>query len=104
MEDFKKDLSKLNEDGGLVKNLLCFDKMITPTLIRILFFLGIGFSVFIGFSFIIRGMNAYFGGGLLVLMGIIILIISPILIRVYCELMIVIFKIHESLLEIRNKQ
>lgn len=98
MEDIKEI-----QDKGFVKTFLSFDKMITPAIIKIIFYIGLVISVLGSIGMIIYGMNAYYGGGVQVLIGILSLIFSPIIVRVYCELLIIIFKIHESLVEIKNK-
>lgn len=76
---------------------LSFNKMLTPTLIKIIFFVGCGISVLAGLGIIISGMNAYDGGGFMVLLGLIVIVVGPFLTRVYCELLIVLFKMHENL-------
>ncbi|GAU75681.1 DUF4282 domain-containing protein [Fusibacter sp. 3D3] len=106
MEDMKKDFDDVKKElqkEGLVKTFLSFDKMITPTLIKIIFYIGILLSTLTGLSMILSGMRSHFGGGIQVLLGLLTLVISPIVVRVYCELLIVIFKIHDSLNEIKNK-
>ena len=99
MEGMKDDL-KENLGGG---KFFSFDKMITPAIIKIIFIIGIIFTTLSGLGFIISGIGAYYGGGIRVFSGLIILILGPILVRVYCELMIVVFKIHESLEAIRRR-
>lgn len=72
-----------------------FDNMITPTIIKILFWIGVGASL-------LTGLIIMFAGGFAVILGLIWLVLGPVLVRVYCELLIVIFKIHESLVAIRR--
>jgi hypothetical protein len=78
-----------------MEDLLAFRKMITPFLIQILFWLGI-------LAVVIGGLVALVGGA--PLQGLGMLIFGPIIVRVYCELTIVIFKIHEALETIRDNQ
>ena len=66
-----------------------FDKMITPSIIKILFWIGTIFSV-------ITGLVMMFQGGFAVITGLFTIVLGPIATRVYCELLIVIFKIHRS--------
>lgn len=70
--------------------------MLTPTIIQIVFWIGVGFSVLTGLMSIITGLSR-FGSGFQVLFGLIFIIIGPLIVRIYCELLIVIFKMHESL-------
>ncbi len=99
MDDLKRDLEENFRKG----TFLNFDKMITPAIIKIIFIIGIALTTIIGLSMVIRGAGAYFGGGLLVIFGLLTIILGPIFVRINCELMIVLFKIHESLEEIRRK-
>lgn len=91
-----------------LRSLLNFDKMITPTIIKILFYIGLVLSVIAGlvvfFSGIATAINqenflpalgGLLGGPLAIIVGVLIA-------RVYAELMILAFKIHEHLVAIRN--
>lgn len=73
-----------------------FDKMITPSIIKLLFWVGAGLSV-------IMGLVVMFQGGVAIIMGLATIVIGPIATRIYCELLIVIFKIYENLSDINNK-
>ncbi|KUO58018.1 MAG: hypothetical protein APF84_18505 [Gracilibacter sp. BRH_c7a] len=73
-----------------------FDKMITPPFIKIIFWIGTVISVLIGIAILTEG-------GIAVLMGLATMILGPIGTRIYCELLMVIFKIYENLVEINNK-
>lgn len=84
------------------KEFIKFDKMVTPVIIKTLFLIGAAISVLSGLGLIIQGLGARFGGGPIVFMGLIMIIVGPIMIRIGCELTIIIFKIHESLQDIRN--
>ncbi|WP_423188951.1 DUF4282 domain-containing protein [Alkalibacterium sp. f15] len=77
------------------KSFLNFDNMITPKIIQILFYIGLAITLVIGLVMIFSG-ESIFGGLVVILVG-------PLLIRVNCELIIVIFKIHEALQDIRYK-
>jgi hypothetical protein len=79
-----------------------FDKMITPAIIKIIFWVGVGLCVLFGLISIGRGATAMFGGGLMVITGIITILVGPLLIRIYCELLIVLFKMHEALQKISD--
>ena len=79
------------------KELTSFNKMITPTIIKIIFWIGTGLSVLTGLTQIAIGASSPFGGGFQVFIGILTILIGPLLTRIYCELMIVIFKMQESL-------
>ncbi|PYZ96880.1 hypothetical protein CR205_14480 [Alteribacter lacisalsi] len=72
-----------------------FNQMITPTIIKILFWAGAGLSV-------LMGLITMFSGGYGFLAGLVIIAAGPLIVRVYCELLIVYFKVHESLNRVNN--
>ncbi|MFP3728203.1 DUF4282 domain-containing protein [Priestia filamentosa] len=86
-----------------MNNFLNFDKMMTPALIKIIFVLSCVASIICGFSLIVQGTNAYFGGSILVLLGLLVMVAGVILSRVYCELIMVFFKINENIQKVANQ-
>ncbi len=81
---------------------LKFKKMITPIIIQILFWIGTVCSVIFGLLSIVGGLNAYSGGGAMVFMGLLTILIGPVIARIYCEILIVIFSINDTLVEVRD--
>ncbi|MDD2522583.1 MAG: DUF4282 domain-containing protein [Anaerolineaceae bacterium] len=92
-----------------IRDLGNFDKMITPVIIKILFYIGVALAV-------IGGLIAFFGGifsafqqgsigpaigGLIG--GPLVIILGILLARVYAELLIVVFQIHQNLVAIKKK-
>ncbi len=76
--------------------------MITPIIIQIIFWILVALVVIAGFLVIAAGMSAYGGGGLAILIGFLYIILGPILVRVYCEIAIVFFRMNENLTDIKN--
>lgn len=76
-----------------IKDLLYFDKMVMPQVITIIYWLMLAGCVIGG----IGTMFVSFFAGLAVLVG------GAIMARLYCELIIVLFKMNEALQEIRSK-
>jgi len=74
---------------------LNFDKLITPALVRVLFWALLVVDIMVAISDMFSG---YFWRGLAILL------LGPIGIRVYCEIVIVIFQINNTLTEIRDAQ
>lgn len=72
-----------------------FRKMITPVIIQVIFWIAVLVCVVMGIVTMTRGGIAVFGGLLIWILG-------PLFARIYCELLIVIFRIHENLTEIRR--
>jgi len=90
------------QSGGF-GDFLAFRKMITPTVIQVLFWLGVIGCLIAGVLAIVGGTQASQGGVLLMLMGIGYILLGPCVVRLYCELMIVIFRINDTLYDIRNE-
>ncbi|WP_203289039.1 DUF4282 domain-containing protein [Metabacillus sp. cB07] len=80
-----------------MQDFLKFNKMITPTIITVIFYVGSALSIIAGFISIATGASADFGGGAQVFAGLLTLLFGPFVIRIYCELLIVMFKMHENL-------
>lgn len=76
---------------------LSFDKMITPVFIKIAFWLGVIGSLISGVGVLFSGMIASHFGFVQIIFGLLIMLIGPVVVRVYCELLIVLFKMHESM-------
>ena len=85
-----------------MEDFLKFRKMVTPVIIQILFWLGVAVCIVLGLISIVRGVNANHGGGLMVLAGYMWIFLGPIVVRIYCELLIVIFSIHDRLGQLKD--
>ena len=86
-----------------MNDFLAFRKLITPQIIQGLFWIGTGIAVLAGLIMIVDGVTArYSGGGREVLTGIIILLLGPVAVRINCELIVMLFRIGETLVEIKN--
>ena len=70
-----------------------FRKMITPIIIQILFWIGIAACLMTSLGFIFQG---YLG------IGLVYLIIGPLMVRIYCELIILLFRIYDTLNDIKE--
>ncbi len=76
-----------------MRDFLTFKKMITPMIIQILFWIGVAVTVIGGFISMFSG--SFWQGLLGVLLG-------PIFVRLFTELLIVTFSINDSLRIIKN--
>ncbi len=81
---------------------LSFRKMITPIIIQVVFWIGAVIIALAGLWNIFRGATEYAGGGTLVLYGLLTLLLGPLFWRIFCELLVVIFRINETLTEIKS--
>ena len=91
----------------MFKDFVTFDKMISPIIIKILFWIGVATSVLPGMFWTLTGLFTFLTGhgllGLLMAIGGILFTVSGILwSRVICEILIVVFLIHDNLAVIRK--
>lgn len=84
--------------------------MITPMIIKVIFWVGVGVSTLFGIITSLSGLISMFSrfgdtffGFVIFILGMVILTVGILMSRVYAELMIVVFKIQESLHSIDKK-
>ena len=84
--------------------LLSFRKMITPTIIQIIYFIALCANALSALVIFIMGIAQRSFGGFVggLIAALITLVLGSILIRVYCELLILAFKIYDELKAIRT--
>lgn len=75
--------------------------MITPVLIQIIFFLGVLAIVIFGIYEIVTGSGKRNGGDM-VWSGILTIILGPLALRFYLEVIVVVFSINRSVTEIKR--
>ena len=84
-----------------MKDFLAFRTMLTPIIIQVVFWVGAAICVIAGLIYILSGVGQY-GGGPNVVKGVILLFLGPIAVRIYCEILIIFFRINETLTEIQH--
>ncbi len=93
-----------------MKDYLTFRKMILPILIQIIFWLGVIGCVVFGVITMIGGLiamaegssGALMAGFLTVLSGLATILLGPLVVRIYAELLIIFFRINDTLTDIKN--
>ena len=87
-----------------MEDFLMFRRMITPIFIHIFFWIGVAVCVLLGLIAIVAGAasGGREGGGAVVLGGLFWLFVGPILVRIYCEVLIIFFRIYDTLKDIRE--
>jgi len=85
-----------------MEDFLRFKKMLTPVIIQVIFWIGAVGSVVMGLISIVGGANAAYGGGAMVLFGLMWIVLGPLVARIYCELLMVVFAINDTLTDVRN--
>lgn len=83
-----------------MSDFLAFRKMVTPVIIEILFWMGVIVCIIAGLVMIVMGIKA--PADQLLLKGVLLAILGPLGVRVYCEILIVFFRINETLTEIKH--
>jgi len=87
-----------SQSGGF-GDVLTFRKMITPTIIQIIFWLGVVACLISGLGTMV---SLPFGLG--VIPGLLILVLGTLGVRIWCELIILAFRIYDTLQEIKNQR
>ena len=82
-------------------DFLSFRKMITPIIIQILFWIGCVVCVIAGLVTMATSSGPY-GSSSSALGGLLLIVLGPLAVRVYCELLIVLFRMNETLTDIRS--
>ncbi len=80
-----------------MKDFLKFDVMITPKFITVIFYVFSVLAVLMGIIAVIGGLAMERGGGQAVLMGLFMLLLGPVFVRIWCEVIIVFFKMNDHL-------
>ena len=83
-------------------DVIMFRRMVAPWVIMVLFWLGVAGAVLVGLIILVMGMLGKGIGMAEALVGLISIPINILLVRLYCELMIVIFRMNETLTDIKN--
>jgi hypothetical protein len=92
--------------GGLgpLFDYLTFRRMVTPLVIQVLFWLGVVFCAFFGTALIVSGLtHRLFVDWTTVLVGVVLVLLGPVLLRISCEATMVFFRIHETLTELKDR-
>jgi len=79
-----------------MRDLFSFDNLITPAIIHIVYWLGIAVAV-------LAGLVSIFGGGS-IMKGLVVMVVGPIIVRVGCEVLVVLFRMNENLAAFRDNK
>jgi hypothetical protein len=90
--------------ASALADFLSFRRMITPTIVQIIFWVGTALSLLVGgFMIAVSATGANATSIIGVIYGLVILLLGPLVTRIQCELLIVFFRMHETLVEIKEK-
>jgi hypothetical protein len=86
-----------------MNDFLAFRTMVTPVIIQIIFWIGVIACLIAGAGMMVYGAYYYqLGLGRYLWRGFLLFILGPLAVRVYCEILIVFFRINETLTEIKH--
>ncbi|HVZ93484.1 MAG TPA: DUF4282 domain-containing protein [Phycisphaerales bacterium] len=85
-----------------MEEFLRFKRFITPLFIHVLFWIGTIASVISGAVMLVTAIAGPRGQPGLALAGVLYIVLGPIVARLYCELLMVVFSIHDAVRDIRN--
>lgn len=86
-----------------MSDFLAFRTMVTPVIIQILFWVGALICLIAGAMMIIYGATHFQEGqGQYLWKGVLLFVLGPLGVRVYCEILIIFFRINETLTEIKH--
>lgn len=89
------------------QDLFQWDRFITPTIIKIFYWLAVGLSVLWGLSGVFAGLAAMmlnpFTGFILVILSLVGIVAGVIFSRIIAEFVLIVFRINEHLGAIRDK-
>lgn len=90
-----------------MRDLLYFDAMVTPKIITFIYWLLLAGSAILGLVLLSKGLGVMkysgFAGFGMIVAAPVLAVAAALLARIYCEIMIVLFKINEALQVMRAK-
>jgi hypothetical protein len=84
-----------------MRDILFFDKMVTPKIITFVYWVLLLVVVVSGLETMFGGLGGFTGGKFFI--GLFYIVGGAVAARIWCELLIVLFKMNEALQELRNK-
>ena len=84
-----------------MNDYLSFRKMLTPVIIQIIFWIGAVICVLGGIIGIVT--SAVADNAIMILYSILTMLLGPLVVRIYCEILIVVFRINDNLVEMNKK-
>lgn len=86
-----------------MRDFIDFRRMVTPVIIQVFFWIGVVGSVVAGLTLIFGGGTAEMSQAEAIGAGLLTLVFGPLAIRLYAELLIVVFRINETLTDISEQ-
>ena len=85
-----------------LRQFFSFESFVTPVIIQAVFWIGLIVTILMGAGMISSGLVGGAEGTPFLFLGLAYILFGPIVVRVYCELLIVIFRLNETVTEIHR--
>ena len=86
-----------------MRDFWAFRTMVTPVIIQVLFWAGAIACIVMGTIMVMYGATYHQEGGATSLWkGVLLFLFGPLVVRVYCEILIIFFRMNETLTEIKH--
>ncbi|MBM4294578.1 MAG: DUF4282 domain-containing protein [Deltaproteobacteria bacterium] len=83
-----------------MKDFLAFRTMVTPVIIQVIFWVGVVLCIIIGLFLLVLGNEI--AGYKSTWTGLGLIFLGPLGVRIYCEILIIFFRINETLTEMKH--
>ena len=88
--------------------LLQWDRFITPSIIRVFYWISLGLTLLAGLSLTVTALSMmtlnFFAGLFLLVAALLFMLAAALFVRILCELVMVLFRINEHLGAIRDRE
>ena len=94
------DQTSLLRKDTPMRDFLAFRTMVAPIIIQIIFWVGVAACIILGLGGIFSASGPR--PGIQIGTGLLFLVLGPLVVRIYCEILIIFFRINETLTEIKH--
>lgn len=107
-EEVKRPKKKARASGGGFADFLLFRTMITPFAVQVVYFLATAAVILFGLAQMAFGLIGVISSGsmtplLLIPLGLLYMVIGVVLVRIYCEILILFFRMYDVAKEIKEE-
>jgi hypothetical protein len=87
-----------------MNDFLSFKTKIAPSILKLLFWILLAFCILSGIVLILSSFGVYGSSGWNFLLGLVLILLGPFILRIVFEALITLFEIHDDLQELKKKQ
>lgn len=100
--EIENNSSRTQQQNSTFSDFLTFRKMLAPVILQVIFWIGVVILIFVSIAMMAEPRNFGLPGDA-GFAGFVLLILGPFLLRMHFELLIVFFRINETLTDIKNQ-